>query len=203
MNNNLTEKEKEKEIKISNPVPFVLYQYRGSRQKDECYYNEEALDIISFALDCGKKTEMSPSDITTFCLKWMKLLDKKVNGSSKNGDDPLLSAELIDIFNSHRRRYGIRGVIMSPCGAKEKQYLFLLERICNDNVNLQKAFRQWKLTPREREIIQLLIDDRCNKEIARSLKLSNNTIKVYMKLLMLKLGVTGRAGVVARLLTGK
>lgn len=92
---------------------------------------------------------------------------------------------------------------MSPGVAKEKQYLFLLERVCNDNINLQKAFRQWKLTPREREIIHLLIDDRCNKEIARSLKLSTNTIKVYMKLLMLKLGVNGRAGVIARLLTGK
>lgn len=199
--NNIFTKE---ETKGSSPMAFILYQKQTNKKKDEYHYNDDALNIISFSLNYRKKSEVSSSDITSLCLKWIKLLDNKLNRSDKNGADTIPSTEFIDIFQSHKRRYGVRGVVMlSKSGAKEKQYLFLLERVCNDNVSLQKAFRQWKLTPREREIIQLLIDDRCNKEIARILNLSINTIKGYLKLLMLKLRVTSRAGVVARILTGE
>lgn len=59
--NNLMNNLAKEEIEISNPMAFILYQQRVNRQKDECYYNEEALEIISFAVDCGRKTEVSSS----------------------------------------------------------------------------------------------------------------------------------------------
>lgn len=191
-------------LKGSDNMAFILYQQKPKGANDEYYYNETALNIISLSLNHGKTLKKSSPDITGLCLEWIKLLDKKLHRSDENGENPIPTTELIEVFQSDKRRYGVRGLIMSSSkGVKEKQYLFLLERVCNDNVNIQKAFRHWKLTQREREIIQLLIDDRSNKEIARMLNLSINTVKGYLKHLMLKLGVTSRAGVVARLLTGE
>uniref|UniRef100_UPI0040270DE4 response regulator transcription factor n=1 Tax=Candidatus Wunengus sp. YC60 TaxID=3367697 RepID=UPI0040270DE4 len=182
-------------------MAFVFYQTKPNGSVKELYYNEVALSIISFSLNSRGNVEVS-SDIATLCLRWKKLFDKKLNKSNRKGNGVLPSADFIDILQSHKRRYAVRGLVMSSKEAKEKQYLFLLERISNDNGNLQKSLRQWKLSPREQEIVHLLIEDRCNKEIARTLKLSLNTVKAYMKLLMLKLGVTSRTGVIGRLLTG-
>ena len=65
----------------------------------------------------------------------------------------------------------------SSSQAQDGHYLFILERVCPQNLNLSKIFRQWKLSGREQEIAKLLMDDRSNKEIARILGLSINTVK--------------------------
>ncbi|MEP9412359.1 MAG: helix-turn-helix transcriptional regulator [Candidatus Brocadia sp.] len=63
--------------------------------------------------------------------------------------------------------------------------------------------RAWNLNRREREIVELLLHGHCNKEIAKTLGLSLNTIKVYLKLLMGKLGVGTRSGIISILLSGR
>jgi DNA-binding CsgD family transcriptional regulator len=50
---------------------------------------------------------------------------------------------------------------------------------------------------REKEIIRLLLAGNGNKEIADALRLTLNTVKSYIKLLTRKLGVSGRAEIVA------
>ena len=62
---------------------------------------------------------------------------------------------------------------------------------------LIRLSRKYKLSPREIQIVHLLFMDRSNKEIALSLRLSSNTVKGYMKLLMLKLNVGSRTGIIA------
>jgi DNA-binding CsgD family transcriptional regulator len=185
-----------------HPVAFIFYRQKTNSAEESLYYSKEALNIISFTLNRRKNSKASSSDIISLCLKWRKLLEEKLKKSkSEAKSDPV--TDFIDVFQSHKRTYGVRGMIMSCDEGGKGQYVFLLERICNGNINLQKALRQWKLSPREQEIVQLLIDDRCNKEIAKALNLSINTVKGYMKLLMLKLGVSSRAGVIGRLLSGK
>ena len=185
----------------THSTAFVFYQTKPNESVKELHYNEVALNIISFSVKAGDNTNMS-SHVASLCLKWKKLLDKNLNKQNIKGKDTLPVTDFIDIFQSHKRRYAVRGLAMSPKEAKEKQYLFLLERISSDNVHLNRSLRQWKLSPREQEIVRLLVEDRCNKDIATKLNLSLNTVKAYMKLLMLKLGVTSRTGVVGRLLTG-
>lgn len=185
----------------THSTAFVFYQTKPNGSVKELHYNEVALNIISFSVKAGDNTNMS-SHVASLCLKWKKLLDKNLNKQNIKGKDMIPVTDFIDIFQSHKRRYAVRGLAMSPKEAKEKQYLFLLERISSDNVHLNRSLRQWKLSPREQEIVRLLVEDRCNKDIATKLNLSLNTVKAYMKLLMLKLGVTSRTGVVGRLLTG-
>ncbi|MEJ5200459.1 MAG: response regulator transcription factor, partial [Anaerolineae bacterium] len=53
------------------------------------------------------------------------------------------------------------------------------------------------LTAREREVLALLAQGLANKEIARKLVISTNTVKRYLKSIFEKLGVESRAGAVA------
>ncbi|HDJ86369.1 MAG TPA: two-component system response regulator NarL, partial [Chromatiales bacterium] len=46
-----------------------------------------------------------------------------------------------------------------------------------------------ELTPREREILQLLAEGQSNKMIARNLDISDGTVKLHVKSILRKLGV--------------
>lgn len=56
------------------------------------------------------------------------------------------------------------------------------------------------LTPREKEIFQLLIDNYNTKDIAIDLKISEKTVRNHISNVMQKLGVTGRASAVVELI---
>ncbi len=56
------------------------------------------------------------------------------------------------------------------------------------------------LTPRERKIFELLIDNMSTKEIAKELGISEKTVRNHISNVMQKLGVNGRAGAVVELL---
>ena len=56
------------------------------------------------------------------------------------------------------------------------------------------------LTPREREIFQLLIDNYNTKDIATYLNISEKTVRHHISNVMQKLGVTGRASAVVELI---
>jgi DNA-binding CsgD family transcriptional regulator len=51
------------------------------------------------------------------------------------------------------------------------------------------------LTPRQRDVFELIVQGMSNKEIARSLQLAEGTVKIHIKALFGKLGVRRRAAV--------
>ena len=56
------------------------------------------------------------------------------------------------------------------------------------------------LTPREKEIFMLLIDNFTTKDIAKKLKISEKTVRNHISNVMQKLGVNGRASAVVELI---
>ena len=56
------------------------------------------------------------------------------------------------------------------------------------------------LTPREKEIFNLLIDNYNTREISKKLKISEKTVRNHISNVMQKLGVNGRASAVVELL---
>lgn len=50
-----------------------------------------------------------------------------------------------------------------------------------------------QMTPRQREVLEMLVEGKSNKEIARGLDLGKSTIKVHLAALFRKLAVTNRA----------
>jgi len=56
------------------------------------------------------------------------------------------------------------------------------------------------LTKREKEVFDLLIINKSTNEIAKTLKISEKTVRNHISNAMQKLGVKGRAGAVVELL---
>lgn len=56
------------------------------------------------------------------------------------------------------------------------------------------------LTPREKEVFDLLVENYSTKEIAFKLKISEKTVRNHISNVIQKLGVNGRSGAVVELL---
>ena len=79
-----------------------------------------------------------------------------------------------------------------------------LNAISNKEKHLQRLILQtsqeFHLTHREQEVLRLLIMGLTNKEIAARMGISANTVKGFVHLVMLKMGTSGRSGIVAKVL---
>jgi len=178
---------------------FILYQPQEKETKKVVFYNESFMSIFSLSIAPSKKNKLF-GEILTFCSRWKGLLDKRLEQIKEAGNKGI-DGGIIDMLKSYRRQYSVKGIILSGhhlAGEKQaKQYLFILERFSLENASLLTTFRSLNLNKREMDIVKLLLKDRSNKEIADILGLSLNTVKGYMKILMRKLGVSSRAGIVS------
>jgi len=77
-------------------------------------------------------------------------------------------------------------------------YLGNLTVRCGELREPRRMPRSSSLSPRERNILELIGDGRSNKEIARSLRIAPETVKSHVKNMFVKLGVERRAQAVAR-----
>ncbi len=76
----------------------------------------------------------------------------------------------------------------------------LLERNQRDSLDLESVARKFRLTPRERETVELLLQDHSTKQIANRLNISPNTAKVFLRSVMIKVGAENRTGIIGRIL---
>ena len=58
---------------------------------------------------------------------------------------------------------------------------------------------QFKLTEREQETVGFLIEGLTSKEIATHMNISPNTVKAFIRLVMIKMGVTTRSGIIGKI----
>jgi DNA-binding CsgD family transcriptional regulator len=57
---------------------------------------------------------------------------------------------------------------------------------------------EYDLTGREVETVILLLEGLTSKEIANRMNISANTVKAFIRLVMLKLNVTTRSGIIVK-----
>ena len=77
----------------------------------------------------------------------------------------------------------------------------LLERARLGPVSLSEVCQQFKLTEREQEVLAHLLQGIRNKEIADRMNISSNTVRAFLRLIMIKTGVSSRSAIVAKILT--
>ncbi len=66
-------------------------------------------------------------------------------------------------------------------------------------MSISEIAEQFRLSPREREVVELLLDGLTNREIARRMKISANTVKTFLRVAMIKTGASTRSGIVAKI----
>jgi DNA-binding NarL/FixJ family response regulator len=103
-------------------------------------------------------------------------------------------------FLSGRRRYYCRRLNLEPPpGSRLRaETAVLLQRRLPPRLPATIP-DQYGLTPREQEVVELLMQGLTSKEIAQRKQLSPNTVKAFLRLVMVKMRVKTRAAVVGRL----
>lgn len=118
----------------------------------------------------------------------------------KKKSDP--AAGFASEFKSGRRRYSCRVFsLTAQSGDSDDQArtAILIERshrVFADSMQLAEKFN---LTPRERETLAYLMQGLTSKEIAARMDISPNTVKAFLRLIMVKMGTTTRSGIVGRI----
>ena len=110
-------------------------------------------------------------------------------------------SRMVKDYYSGKRHYVCRGFQLDCNGRFSLQpaTAVLLERNVPPDLALDEVCRQFDLTPRERETVELLVQGLTTKEIANRLCISPNTVKAFVRLVMVKMSVSTRSGIVGRL----
>ncbi len=147
--------------------------------------NQQAITILTFPnlADQIKRVSIFLADKIRFSL---------VNRQSKD------SLEFVKEFRSGNRRYNCR-VFHLDSPDKGSLVVLTLERYSSRSAALSQLSQEFDLTVREQETVQLLLQGLTSKEIAARMDISPNTVKAFLRLVMVKMGVSTRSGIVGRI----
>lgn len=149
--------------------------------------NAGAVQILTFpsAPEKIKKLNMFLTD---------KIRSGLVNRQSRE------SLEFVKEFRSGKRRYVCRSFRLDSHdnNGTPATVAVLLERYSSGVGALSQMSEQFALTERERETVELLLQGLTSKEIAIRMNISPNTVKAFLRLVMVKMGVSTRSGIVGR-----
>jgi DNA-binding CsgD family transcriptional regulator len=105
-------------------------------------------------------------------------------------------------FRSGKRRYICKNFRVDCNGRYPVQPAFavLLERDASSSYSaLAEISEQFDLTQRERETVEFLLQGLTSKEIATRMQISPNTVKAFLRLVMVKMKVSTRSGIAGKL----
>lgn len=113
---------------------------------------------------------------------------------NENDTQPTFATE----FVSGRRRYACRAFSLDKSPTDHPALAVILERSRRTSFNAAQVATQFRLTPREQETLQYLMEGLTNKEIGHRMNISPNTVKAFLKLIMMKMGVSTRSGIIGK-----
>jgi DNA-binding CsgD family transcriptional regulator len=111
--------------------------------------------------------------------------------------------EFVKEFKSGRRRYFCRSFLVDSNGNGKGMPLtaaLLLERCSSSTMALAQIGQDFELTQREKETVELLIQGLTSKEIAARMEISPNTVKAFLRIVMVKMGVSTRSGILGKVI---
>ncbi len=155
------------------------------------FASEEALAILAYPAVPSKQ------GLNNFVQSRIRSLISK-NGNH-NGFSPF---KFVNEVASGKRRYQLRAFSLksNPGIGRGPAIAVLLERKLDGGLNLESVARKFRLTRRERETVNLLLQDLNTKQIAERMEISPNTAKAFLRSIMIKVGAENRTGIVARIL---
>jgi DNA-binding CsgD family transcriptional regulator len=151
-------------------------------------FNNEAIEILSYP---GKPANLKRQG---------GFLNGKIC-SSLISQRPSGASPFVTEFRSGKRRYFCRAfVVHSRAKDPHPSIAVLLERGPSGLVSLSQISQQFNLTQRERESLEYLLQGLSSKEIANRMNISPNTVKAFLRLIMIKTGASSRSAVVGKVI---
>lgn len=104
-------------------------------------------------------------------------------------------------FRSGKRRYICKSFQIDCNGhySPAPAFAVVLERDAAGSSTLSELSERFDLTQRERETVEYLLQGLTSKEIATRMKISPNTVKAFLRLVMVKMKVSTRSGIAGKL----
>jgi DNA-binding CsgD family transcriptional regulator len=162
-----------------------------SSSGDPIAFNVEAAEIL-----CYPHKPKDAASLRTFLVSKVRsgLLDHLV----ANDSFPVVSE-----FTSGRRQYFCRVLRLTSAGKRVSKPIvgLMLNRNCSELMSLSQIAKQFHFSPRERQAVELLLKGLTSKEIAERMKVSANTVKAFLRMVMIKTGACTRSGIVAKITT--
>ncbi len=152
-------------------------------------FNAEALHILTYPEKLANPRHSEVSLTGTIC---SSLINPQAPGKSP----------FVTEFRSGRRRYFCRAFLVDA-QAKDPAHpniAILLERGPSGLVSLSLVSQRFNLTQREREVLEYLLQGLSTKEIANRMNISSNTVKAFLRLIMIKTGVSSRSAIVGKIM---
>lgn len=113
---------------------------------------------------------------------------------------PGTSVQLAEQVQSGKRKYVCRAFQLDAQNTSgEAMSVVILKRPPVADMTLRRKLAEFHLTEREMQVSELLVQGMTNKEIASHLEISENTVKAFLRLIMAKMEMTTRAGVVGKI----
>jgi DNA-binding NarL/FixJ family response regulator len=153
------------------------------------WLNAEAAQILSYPAKPDRANALNHS------------LGEKIRTSLANQSSP--QSRSVTEVQSGRRRYLCRAFLLESYGKQSNHQgvAVLLERSPLGLIALSRVSEQFKLTQQEGEVLEFLLLGLTSKEIANHMQISVNTVKVYLRLVMAKMGVSTRSGILGKIMT--
>jgi DNA-binding CsgD family transcriptional regulator len=152
-------------------------------------FNGEAVQILSYP---DNVTILTNSDLLLTETIRSRLITQPSSGESV----------FVKQFKSGRRTYFCRAFLIDSHAKEPGQptTAVLLERGPSGLVLLSQVCQQFKFTQREREVLEYLLQGMSSKVIANRMNLSPSTVKGFVRLIMIKTGVSSRSAIVAKIM---
>jgi DNA-binding CsgD family transcriptional regulator len=107
----------------------------------------------------------------------------------------------VNEFRSAKRMYLCRAFPLNTGtnGSVRPALALMLERKSNGGGTVAEISQRFGLTAREQETMRLLAEGFCSKEIAVRMNISPNTVKAFVHLVMVKMNVSTRSGIIGKM----
>lgn len=153
------------------------------------WYNAEAIEILSYPDELANLTHCDA------------LLGAKIRSSlvrpEARGESPFVNE-----FRSGRRLYSCRAFFVNSHlnHSSGSCVAVLLERAPSRLALLSQVSTQFNLTQRELEALHYLLEGLTSKAIANRMSISPNTVKAFIRAIMIKMRVSSRSAIVTKII---
>ncbi|MBZ5628258.1 MAG: helix-turn-helix transcriptional regulator [Acidobacteriia bacterium] len=177
------------EITVRLPVPSALGFLVTSPSLRMLAANEGAATILTYP------TRPIAQNLADGFERRMRPALLRARNSGANADPSSIQ------LKSGRRTYSCRTFMLdgNGNGPEAAVVVVVLERGVSGACALSRVSEQFRLTHREREVVSQLLQGLSNKEMAERLGISINTVKAFLRLVMLKMEVSSRAAITSKI----